>query len=126
MYIRADRLPYGPVMSVDILCRRSAGARAGPWEVVLQCGPYHPLRCDVNAHISDTVITRARAVRLQNDVTTWASGLTRQAALVKRPHLLDVIQHSTRIIHLAFKKQGGNFHVVGVYAPHSGLDLEKR
>ena len=42
-----------------------------------------------------------------------------------RPHLLDVLQYSTRLIHLAFKKQGGNFHVVGVYAPHSELDLEE-
>ena len=42
-----------------------------------------------------------------------------------RPHLLDVIQVSNRIIHLSFKKQGGNFHVIGVYGPHSGLDLEE-
>ena len=41
-----------------------------------------------------------------------------------RPHLLDVIQVSSRIIHLAFKMQGGNFHTVGAYAPHSGLDFE--
>ena len=41
-----------------------------------------------------------------------------------RPHLLDVIQVSSRIIHLAFKLQGGNLHTVGAYAPHSGLDLE--
>ena len=41
-----------------------------------------------------------------------------------RPHLLDVIQVSSRIIHLAFKLQGGNLHTVGTYAPHSGLDLE--
>ena len=41
-----------------------------------------------------------------------------------RPHLLDVIQVSSRIIHLAFKMQGGNLHTVGAYAPHSGLDLE--
>ena len=42
-----------------------------------------------------------------------------------RPRLLDVIQYSSRLIHLAFKKQGGNFHVVGMYARHSGLGLEE-
>ena len=42
-----------------------------------------------------------------------------------RPHLLDVIQVNSRIIHLAFKKQGGNVHAIGIYAPHSGLDLEE-
>ena len=41
-----------------------------------------------------------------------------------RPHLLDIIQDSPRMIHLAFKQQGGNFHVIGVYAPHSGLDYD--
>ena len=38
-----------------------------------------------------------------------------------RPHLLNIIQLSSRIIHITFKKQGGNLHFVGVYAPHSGL-----
>ena len=42
-----------------------------------------------------------------------------------RPHLLDVIQDSSRILHLAFKQQGGNFHIIGVYAPHSGLDYDE-
>ena len=41
-----------------------------------------------------------------------------------RPYLMDVIQVSNRLIHLAFKKQGGNMHVIGVYGPHSGLDEE--
>ena len=41
-----------------------------------------------------------------------------------RPYLLDVIQVNTRIIHLCFKKKGGNIHIIGVYGPHSGLDLE--
>ena len=39
-----------------------------------------------------------------------------------RPHLADVVQVSNRIIHLTFNKKGGRIHVVGVYAPHSGLD----
>ena len=42
-----------------------------------------------------------------------------------RPHLLDVIQVNTRILHLCFKKRGGNVHLLGVYAPHSGLELEE-
>ena len=42
-----------------------------------------------------------------------------------RPHLADVIQVNPRIIHLVFRKKGGNIHVIGVYAPHSGLDLEE-
>ena len=41
-----------------------------------------------------------------------------------RPYLLDVTQVNTRIIHLCFKKKGGNIHIIGVYGPHSGLDLE--
>ena len=36
----------------------------------------------------------------------------------------NIIQLSSRIIHITFKKQGGNLHFVGVYAPHSGLDHE--
>ena len=42
-----------------------------------------------------------------------------------RPHLMDVIQVSNRIIHLAFKKRGGHIHVVGAYAPHAKRDLEQ-
>ena len=42
-----------------------------------------------------------------------------------RPHLLDVIQVNPRLIHVCFKKQGGNIHLLGAYAPHSGLDLEE-
>ena len=42
-----------------------------------------------------------------------------------RPALLDVLQVSSRIIQLSFKKRGGNFHVIGAYAPHSGLDFEE-
>ena len=42
-----------------------------------------------------------------------------------RPHLSDVIQLSPRILHLFFKKKGGNMHLLGVYAPHSGLDFEQ-
>ena len=42
-----------------------------------------------------------------------------------RPHLLDVIQVSSRLIHLCFKKKGGNIHLLGAYGPHSGLDLEE-
>ena len=41
-----------------------------------------------------------------------------------RPHLADVIQLSSRIIHLTFNKRGGRVHVIGAYAPHSGLDLD--
>ena len=41
-----------------------------------------------------------------------------------RPYLMDIIQVNPRLIHLAFKKQGGNIHVVGAYAPHSKRDLE--
>ena len=41
-----------------------------------------------------------------------------------RPFLMDVIQINTRMIHLTFKKRGGNIHIIGVYGPHSGLDLE--
>ena len=41
-----------------------------------------------------------------------------------RPYLADVVQINPRILHLLFKKQGGNVHVVGVYGPHSGLDFE--
>ena len=41
-----------------------------------------------------------------------------------RPFLLDVIQVNARIIHLCFKKKGGNIHIIGVYGPHSGLQLE--
>ena len=40
-----------------------------------------------------------------------------------RPALLDVLQVSSRIIQLSFKERGGNFHVIGTYAPHSGLDF---
>ena len=42
-----------------------------------------------------------------------------------RPRLLDVIQVNPRLIHVCFKKQGGNIHLLGAYAPHSGLDLEE-
>ena len=42
-----------------------------------------------------------------------------------RPHLLDIIQVNPRIIHVSFKKQGGNLHLIGVYGPHAGLDLEE-
>ena len=41
-----------------------------------------------------------------------------------RPYLLDVNQVSNRIIHLAFKKKGGNIHIIGAYGPHSGRDFE--
>ena len=41
-----------------------------------------------------------------------------------RPHLADVVQISNRILHLSFNKKGGRLHVVGTYAPHSGLDFE--
>ena len=39
-----------------------------------------------------------------------------------RPHLSDVVQVSNRIIHLTFNKKGGRVHILGAYAPHSGLD----
>ena len=42
-----------------------------------------------------------------------------------RPHLLEVIQVNPRLIHVCFKKQGGNIHLLGAYAPHSGLALEE-
>ena len=42
-----------------------------------------------------------------------------------RPHLLDVLHVSTRLLHLTFRKQGGNIHILGAYAPHSGLDFEE-
>ena len=42
-----------------------------------------------------------------------------------RPYLLDIIQISPRIIHVTFKKKGGNVHLIGTYAPHSGHDLEE-
>ena len=42
-----------------------------------------------------------------------------------RPALLDVLQISSRIIQLSCEKRGGNFHVLGTYAPHSGLDFEE-
>ena len=42
-----------------------------------------------------------------------------------RQHLADVVQVSSSILHLVFNKQGGKVHVVGVYAPHSGHDLEQ-
>ena len=41
-----------------------------------------------------------------------------------RPHLADVVQVNNRIIHLIFNKKGGRIHVLGCYAPHSGLDLD--
>ena len=41
-----------------------------------------------------------------------------------RRHLLDVMQDSTRLLHLVFKQRGGNIHIIGAYAPHSGLDYE--
>ena len=41
-----------------------------------------------------------------------------------RPHLVDVVQVNTRILHLIFNKKGGRVHVIGCYAPHSGLDLD--
>ena len=41
-----------------------------------------------------------------------------------RPHLADIIQVNSRIIHAVFRKKGGDVHVVGVYAPHSGHDFE--
>ena len=41
-----------------------------------------------------------------------------------RPHLLDVVQVSPRLIQVTFKKHGGNFHLLGAYAPHSGHDLD--
>ena len=42
-----------------------------------------------------------------------------------RPHLADVLQLTNRILHLSFKKNGGNVHIIGVYAPHSGLDHDE-
>ena len=42
-----------------------------------------------------------------------------------RPHLVDTLQINPRIIQLSFKKKGGNFHILGVYAPHSGHDFEE-
>ena len=41
-----------------------------------------------------------------------------------RPFLADVVQHNSRILHLMFKKKGGNIHALGCYAPHSGHDLD--
>ena len=41
-----------------------------------------------------------------------------------RPHISDIVQVNSRIIHLKLNKRGGHTHVIGVYAPHSGLDLE--
>ena len=40
------------------------------------------------------------------------------------PHLLNIIQVSPRIIQATLKKKGGNLHIVGVDAPHSGLDFD--
>ena len=37
---------------------------------------------------------------------------------------MDALQVNNRIIHLGFKKQGGNVHVVGASAPYSGRDFE--
>ena len=42
-----------------------------------------------------------------------------------RPYLLDIIQVSPRLIHVTFKKKGGNVHLIGTYAPHSGHDLDE-
>ena len=42
-----------------------------------------------------------------------------------RPHLHDIIRVSNRIIHLVFNKKGGKTRVMGLYAPHSGLDFEE-
>ena len=42
-----------------------------------------------------------------------------------RPHLADVVQVNPRLIHLTFRKKGGNLHIIGVYGPHSGLSLEE-
>ena len=42
-----------------------------------------------------------------------------------RPYLLDIIQVNPRILQLSFKKQGGNVHMIGAYAPHAGLDFEE-
>ena len=41
-----------------------------------------------------------------------------------RPHLADIVQVNSRIIHLKINKKGGHTHILGVYAPHSGLDLD--
>ena len=41
-----------------------------------------------------------------------------------RPHLADVLQLSSRILHLVFHKKGGRIHVVGTHGPHSGHDYE--
>ena len=41
-----------------------------------------------------------------------------------RPHISDIVQVNSRIIHLKLNRRGGHTHVRGVYAPHSGLDLE--
>ena len=43
-----------------------------------------------------------------------------------RPHLADVVQVSNRILHITLNKKGGRVHLIGVYAPHSGLDEEVR
>ena len=42
-----------------------------------------------------------------------------------RPHLLDIIQVNPRLLHLSFKKKGGNIHLIGAYAPHAGLPFEE-
>ena len=42
-----------------------------------------------------------------------------------RPHLLNIIQVNPRLLHLSFKKKGGNIHLIGAYAPHAGLPYEE-
>ena len=38
--------------------------------------------------------------------------------------MVDVVQINNRILHDTFNKKGGRIHVIGCYAPHSGLDLD--
>ena len=42
-----------------------------------------------------------------------------------RLYLPGIIQISPIIIHITFKKKGGNVRLIGTYAPHSGHDLEE-
>ena len=39
-----------------------------------------------------------------------------------RPCIADIVQVSNRLLRITLNKKGGRVHVLGVYAPHSGLD----
>ena len=80
---------------------------------------------ETRAHTFHSFMSQSYKFIVNGSIHDPYAGITAIISSLMIPYVNNIVQLSPRILEVSISAQSGTMHVIGIYAPHSGLSLDQ-